>query len=246
MQCSSLNGRKTSGGNLYANPHYSDNVISYNVRSDVMSRRLLLFAALAETERFLLDTPPEHVTLDEWNAYKIEMCQQHVWVDVDIVAKEFCGYTHDTHDFNIESYALYREPLLRVDHAIHRMMQALQDEHVDILRRWLQDVCRMSADVYLGVRFPPAFIALLADLICEHGITPTGCVRQQDPTPHPVQWFPIWVRFGVTKTPDVEQIITGWEPNERQVLLDGGGRFSAEVFRFWKANRGGNLTGDPC
>ena len=61
-----------------------------------------------------------------------------------------------------------------------------------------------------------------------------------------MQWFPIWVRFGVTKTPDVENIITGLEPKERQMLLDCGGRFSAEVFRFWKANHGGNLTEDPC
>ena len=83
-------------------------------------------------------------------------------------------------------------------------------------------------------------IALLADIILEQ-CPSLGDVTEpvdQDTTPHFLQVYPIWTRFGLLFTPDVTDITTGWDKTERQVLADNQGRFTSSVFQYWKANRG--------
>lgn len=72
----------------------------------------------------------------------------------------------------------------------------------------------MSGDMYMGVRFPPSWIALLADIVTEEcpppARTPGEHPAQEVTAPHPVQVFSVWVRFGVIHDPTIEEITAFW------------------------------------
>ena len=106
--------------NLYANPHAG---ACTPEPLDQHSRTLLLYAALAETQRFLQAEferggPPCPESFDSYQNEVWTMCHGHVWVDVDIVAIEFCGYGGYGPQDSWQAATAFREPLLRVDVAL--------------------------------------------------------------------------------------------------------------------------------
>jgi hypothetical protein len=224
--------------NLYANPHHgADRVESFCLRS----RQLLLSCALAEAKRLIRGPMQEEgIPSDEWTEYQKRvwlMCKGMAWIDIDSVARTFCGYPYNADSF--DSYGAWREPLLRADRVLHQLLEQLDDSCIGILRTWLQDVCRCPA-TYIGVRFPPSFVALLSDIIlqecpCVMDVTES---TNQDPSPHPLQVYSVWVRFGMVYNPILNDITQGWDTNEQQFLVENGNRFTTSVFQFWRANRG--------
>ena len=100
-------------------------------------------------------------------------------------------------------------------------------------------VCNTNETPVL-TRFPPAFIALLADLVIAqcpvcHDLTQPSC--KQDPSPHPMQSYPMWVRYGILWQPTLTEIVAGWDASELRVLKEDGDRFSPRVFAYWRTNR---------
>ena len=141
--------------NLYASPHHGAESHEYLCPS---SRRTLLYCALSETYRLLHGPGSEWmVSEDEWKEYRghvWQMCKGFAWVDLDIVAHCFCGYKNDSTSF--ETYSTHREPLVRADRVVCKMMETLREDGVGVLRTWLQEVCKCPVH-YLGIRFPPSF-----------------------------------------------------------------------------------------
>ena len=178
----------------------------------------------------------------EWHAYQREvwhMGGNRTWVDVDTVAeKHRRGRTTDGLSMGFVDTGNEREPLLHADRVLRGLMQALSTEHVAVLRRWLHGVCKMCPDTYLGIRFPPCFIALMCDIVAEamgDAEPHTGDVTPA--TSHPLQVYSLWVRFGILSDPSLDEITEGWETVERNLLMQQSNRFTPDVFTFWTANR---------
>ena len=223
--------------NLYANPHAGMDTV------DVMcprARRLLLNCALVETKRLLQGATESDYKTEVWN-----MCKGYAWVDVDRVAAAFCGHA-GSHSF--DEYEGCREPLMLAERTARRLTEELCPEGLEALRMWLHKAGRCDQG-YLGLRFPPCFIAWLCDIIMEH-CPFLRCAADPLTAPHPCQMYPVWVRFGILHEPELPEITEGWEPSEQQILTEAGNRFTSQsgmfvpakqpwsqVFRFWHANR---------
>ena len=208
--------------NLYANPHAGMETV------DVMcprARRLLMNCALVETKRLLEGTTDPEYKMEVWM-----MCKEYAWVDVDRVAGAFCGYTGVGVSHSFDAYEQYREPLMVAEQTARRLTEELCAEGLDLLHMWLRKACRCNA-AYLGLRFPPCFIAWLCDIIMEH-CPFIQCGPDPHTAPHPCQMYPVWVRFGILHEPELPEITQGWEPCEQQVLTEAGNQFTSQAGLF--------------
>jgi hypothetical protein len=195
-----------------------------------LSQLLLIAAAVGETLRFL--GPPADavaalgVTPDEWMAYRADVIATHgPWVDAEVVAVRCCGYMAQPGDL-----ATWRAPIRATEAAVRTL---LPDMAHPVLRRWLAVECGCGPE-YVGLRYPPAFTCLLADVFTDQvrrntAATPLVATVAAGDGPHPHQVYSVWLRFGFATIPDAERLTRTWDTTDHFALERAGGRLTAEV-----------------
>lgn len=216
---------------------------------DHPGRRRLLLAAVGETLRY---GDPVH------RRYIRAIVGRHgATVDAESVARERCGYPAFAcvRDVFEDSHAEWRRPVAAAEQAMARLLAA-HDFVLPLLAEWLRDHAGCGPQ-YVGVRFPPAFGALLADLFGEAVADAAGgpvpaarwdraaadraaCVGAEADIR---QSYDRWIEFGVLQRPDRAVLTRGWDTADLATLEDHAGVFSESFRAAWRLNRGGELTG---
>ena len=118
-----------------------------------------------------------------------------------------------------------------------------------VLRRWLDRHAGCDA-AHIGLRYPPAFGALLADIFLERyadagapvpphrwmALTAAPYVRR-GAVDDPRQVYPVWLEYGIVDPPDAATLTRNWSTADRYALAAHGGRFTEGFRADWCANR---------
>ena len=227
--------------NLYANPHAGASVASVEV-AGAASRVLMATAAAAETFRLLGSTAEAVQALgipaDEWVAYRTRVVETSGrWVDIDGVAVRHCGYRRGPLASAADSLAAWRRPLRQAEEVVRRLCPPIAQRACEA---WLARECGCGPE-YVGVRWPPAFVALVADVVMEHllpeddGAAPPP---EQDAGLQPFQVYSVWARYGFETIPSPEQLLSHWDTTDHLALEQiGAGRLTRDVLARVESNR---------
>ena len=235
-------------GNLYATPHdfmHPDTMET----GCAMSRWLLAMAAACETTRCLNPDPPKSlpVSVCEWTAYTAQAYGG--WWDMERVAVECCGYAPaPTTTARAERW---RRPIRTAEHRLWGCLGPLTDAAHPMRRpvvRWLNDECGID-DSYVNIRWPPAFVAVMADCFAEavrEAIDPVVGIgewdmdtvaRSNERSPmHPLQSYSLWDIAGIAceTCPSVECLTRGWTDLELDALAATNGVLTPSLLRYWR------------
>lgn len=92
------------------------------------------------------------------------------------------------------------------------MLREAPTSFVAVVARWLESECGCHRR-YVGIRWPPAFLALLADVVTAelepiptHGVGGDCCTAMQE-----YQVYSVWLLHGVVATPTAEEITAGFD-----------------------------------
>ena len=241
--------------NLYATPHDFMHPEAMETGCS-MSRWLLAMAATCETDRCLNPDPPTNVPISvrEWKDYRAAVWTGGWW-DMERVAVECCGYpTPPT--TSSESLSRWRQPIRAAEHRLRECLGPVTDAAHPMRRpvvRWLNDMCGID-DSYVHIRWPPAFVAVMADCFAEavrEEIDPVvglgawnveAVTRSNERSSmHPLQSYSLWSMAGIiadASPPSVECLTRGWTQTECDVLTATDGILTPDLLRYWRARLG--------
>lgn len=243
--------------NLYATPHNLMHPQTVETACFV-ARWLLSMAAACETTHLLQEPCPDTlpVTQEEWCQYRSSVWKQHGgWWDMEKVAVERCGYpkapVSDVHDPCCAS--VWRSPIHTAEQHMMQCIGSLKGNHPirEPVVRWLHEVCGVG-ESYLHIRWPPAFIAVMADCFAEAVSEQTESVQEgdwdidiierttEDSTMHPMQSYSLWCMAGMKHHPTEDCLTRGWTGAERDTLTAAEGILTADLLRYWR-NRPHNV-----
>ena len=244
--------------NLYSTPH---NLLTPDSLepSCSLTRRLLALAGACETMRLLQPDPPHDLSLDaaEWCAYRTHTWSHHVggtgWWDMERVAVERCGYPAHPSTLNTDDpdrTKVWRRPIAAAEQRLLACTGTLTLEnpmHRPILR-WLTEICGLT-HWYLHVRWPPPFIAVMADCFAEAILEHTDtrvctvaaewdldAIRHAIDTSqmHHIQMYSVWCLAGMDHPPTYTDLTMGWTEAERDALVAANGILTKELLGQWK------------
>jgi hypothetical protein len=211
---------------------------------DEEQRRRVLAAAVGETLRY--DDPRFAVYLFGATAASFAG-----GVDVETVATAWCGYPPfgAAPDLFDHSCAEWRRPIRATEREMRRLLADVPAV-LPVLRRWLDRHAGCDAAAHLGLRYPPCFGALIADIFLERYAdagAPVPPHRWQAMAAAPFvragaavdprQVYPVWLEFGIVERPDAATLTQNWSTADRYALAAHGGRFTAGFRADWYANR---------
>ena len=248
--------------NLYCNPHAGCDPLDVEFGDD-QSRMLLLtrsvhphadlhsYAAVGETFRMLEDAPLNAIgaTVEEWSAYRQEIQEKYGnSVDLEQVAITHCAYPDRSACPNL-STAEWRAPIRDTEAAAVRLLQRASPESRAVVQQWLGERCGYGP-AFLGLRYPPAFTALLADLFAERWL-PLHDRSQEPPVPyadntrcepHPWQVYSVWLRYGFVRIPDAMELTRGWDTLDHLALERSGGRCTRAFLNRWRVDHSEDVS----
>ena len=165
------------------------------------------------------------------------------------VAVERCGYPKAPAP-SVRSpgcTATWRRPIHTAEQYMIHCIGSLRGEHPirEPVVRWLDEVCGVG-EAYLHIRWPPAFIAVMADCFAEAVLeqTETAAACEWDPdviaqttelsSMHPMQSYSLWCMAGVAHHPTEECLTRGWTDTERDALATANGTLTVDLLRYWR------------
>jgi hypothetical protein len=177
-------------------------------------------------------------------------------VDAETVATAWCGYPpfDAARDLFDHSCAEWRRPIRATEREMRRLLADVPTA-LPVLRRWLDRHAGCDAAVHLGLRYPPAFGALIADIFLERyadagapvpphrwaAMVAAPFVRRgaapAAASVDPRQVYPRWLEFGIAERPDAATLTENWSTADRDALAAHGGRFTEGFRAAWYANR---------
>jgi hypothetical protein len=165
------------------------------------------------------------------------------------VAVERCGYppppTLDAHCPG--RMAAWRHPIRMAEHHLMQCIGPLNGDHPirTPVVRWLNEVCGVG-ESYLHIRWPPPFIAVMADCFAEAVLEQIDVVTKcewdfeiiqrttEDSQMHPMQSFSLWCMAGISHYPSEECLTRGWTVVERDALAASSGILTPELLQYWR------------
>jgi hypothetical protein len=176
------------------------------------------------------------------------------FVTVEAVAARFLGYPDYPDrpaDARAMAYADWRRPLAAAEAAA---CDCVPPHIVGLLARWLRTELGCAPARHLGVRFPPCFVGLLADVVteqlatlddaahdrlawCSPRVLDAGIAAGRSRTEH----YPRWLLHGrlSLEPPSADELTRGWDGLDRAALADSDGAFTAGFRAAWAANHPG-------
>lgn len=147
------------------------------------------------------------------------------------------------------AYAEWRRPIAEAEETLLNTALTPCPAVSHALARWLVVAQGCAPARYLGVRFPPCFSALLADVLVECLMT-TSPERLAWCDPRILDaaisagrsrthFYPRWLLHGHASLdpPSADELMCGWDALDRAALYENGGAFTAAFRVHWHAAR---------
>lgn len=227
----------------------------------------MCLAATAETMRFFLQSEVDaaaaaEMNVEEWRrlirgvcvcvcvplettsrpAFKTKLITEFgAFCDVEGVAVSQCGWPLRCQS-SPATFAEWWEPLADAEDVLRRRIHGHPQGPLieDVLRGWAR-LHRLEA--YVGIRYPPAFVAVvaeaLADALANHphrvaaipwdlSVIARAQVRSASPMIH--EMWSNWALLGVLIPPDEATLTQGWDTSRRLRFESDGARLSGRLF----------------
>lgn len=172
-----------------------------------------------------------------------------VWCDMESVAVGQCGWPSmaDTSDMAvwIPRQRALDDALARFQTEVMRDPGSLGTVVTEVLRRW---AAHFAQTTHVGVRFPAAFAAALAETLAltlsdNHPHVAAGIPwdcdvlagAQADALPKPEQCFSEWLWLGEPEPPAWAALTVGWDATDHAVVDAAGYRLTPAVRAHWQA-----------